>query len=65
MPSYKIVSSKLMQENNIGYMNMFTELEGTVQALMNEGWTCVGGVSIASSEGTVVQMFQAMVNMSL
>ena len=46
-------------------MNMFTELEGTVQALMNEGWTCVGGVSIASSEGTVVQMFQAMVNMSL
>ena len=53
-----------MQNNSIGSMNMNTHLEETVEALMNEGWSCVGGVSLVSTEGFVIQMSQAMIKTS-
>ena len=65
MPSYKVVSSILMQHNSICDMRMTMQLEETVEALMNEGWSCVGGISVAvNEEGTVVQMYQAMIKTS-
>jgi len=56
MSSYKIVYSDVED-------TMCETLEEKVDALIKQGWSCVGGVCAVSSEGIVYRLYQAMVRL--
>ena len=61
MISYKIVYSHC---EGSSCDNLCKSLEANVEVLLNEGWTCVGGVAVISDAGMILNMYQAMVKMT-
>jgi hypothetical protein len=66
MPCYKVVYADWTYKNDIIVNSemLSKSLEAKVEALMKEGWTCVGGVGLFTTEGILYNMYQAMVKTS-
>lgn len=61
MISYKIVYAEC---EGSSHDNLCKSLEANVEVLLNEGWTCVGGVALIFDTGIIYNMYQAMVKMT-
>ena len=63
MPSYKIVYADWTYKTDaiVNSEMLSKSLQAKVEALMKEGWTCVGGVALFTTEEVVFNMYQAMV----
>jgi hypothetical protein len=61
MSSYKIVYSDYLLSYDIDTMK---NLQEKVEVLLNEGWTCTGGVTVSfNKDGHVIRIYQAMIKM--
>ena len=61
MASYKIVDADRVEGNNLTLM--CRNLEEKVELLMEQGWTCVGGVVMVEQDGCIYTMCQTMIKL--
>lgn len=63
MNLYKIVISDRSEFGCIGEYELIKNLEEKVNTCINEGWSCIGGFVLSSSNGLTTVVYQTMIKM--
>jgi hypothetical protein len=66
MSSYKIVYSDRSDKTEVGCrssddVDLVKILEEKVNTYMSQGWQCIGGIVVNTSNGLTVRMYQTMI----